>query len=148
GQLSKGYRQRVGLAQAMIDNPELLIPDERTTGLDPNQIVEIRQPLPELGEEKTLSLSTHIVPEVEATCDRLQIIHKGTTVADGTADTLRKQASGGELIHVKIEDADPSSVINTVRKLPTVYQATILDEKSGHFELESKVGTSSKRDIF
>ncbi|HYC85644.1 MAG TPA: ATP-binding cassette domain-containing protein, partial [Chryseosolibacter sp.] len=104
GELSKGYRQRVGLAQAMIHDPEILVLDEPTTGLDPNQIVEIRQLIRELGKAKTVILSTHILPEVEATCDRILIINKGKIVADGTADTLRKQAAGGELLRVRIED--------------------------------------------
>jgi len=74
GELSKGYRQRVGLAQALIHDPEILILDEPTTGLDPNQIVEIRNLIKEIGSEKTVILSTHILPEVEATCDRMMII--------------------------------------------------------------------------
>ena len=94
GELSKGYRQRVGLAQAMIHDPAVLILDEPTTGLDPNQIVEIRELIRQLGKEKTVILSTHILPEVEATCDRILIINKGKIVADGTAQTLRKQSQG------------------------------------------------------
>jgi ABC-2 type transport system ATP-binding protein len=85
GELSKGYRQRVGLAQAMIHDPQVLILDEPTTGLDPNQIVEIRKLIKEIGREKTVILSTHILPEVEATCDRILIINNGKIVADGTA---------------------------------------------------------------
>src|SRR5690554_4147585 len=104
GELSKGYRQRVGLAQALIHDPEVLILDEPTTGLDPNQIVEIRKLIRELGRAKTVILSTHILPEVEATCDRILIINKGKIVADGTADTLRRQATGTELLKVRIED--------------------------------------------
>ena len=77
GELSKGYRQRVGLAQALIHDPEILILDEPTTGLDPNQIVEIRNLIKEIGTEKTVILSTHILPEVEATCDRIMIINQG-----------------------------------------------------------------------
>ena len=93
GELSKGFRQRVGLAQAMIHDPEILILDEPTTGLDPNQIVEIRKLIREVGREKTVILSTHILPEVEATCDRILIINNGKIVADGSADNLRKQAN-------------------------------------------------------
>jgi len=84
GSLSKGYRQRVGLAQALIHDPEILILDEPTSGLDPNQIVEIRGLISELGKEKTVMLSTHIMQEVEAICDRVIIIHKGIIVADET----------------------------------------------------------------
>jgi ABC-2 type transport system ATP-binding protein len=101
GELSKGYRQRVGLAQAMIHDPEILILDEPTTGLDPNQIVEIRKLIRDLGKEKTVILSTHILPEVEATCDRILIINKGKIVADGTAENLRKQSAGQEIVKIK-----------------------------------------------
>ena len=97
-ELSKGYRQRVGLAQAMIHDPDILILDEPTTGLDPNQIVEIRKLIKELGKEKTVILSTHILPEVEATCDRIIIINNGKIVADGTSEVLRKQAQGQEVL--------------------------------------------------
>ena len=86
GELSKGYKQRVGLAQAMIHDPDILILDEPTSGLDPNQIVEIRKLIRKLGKQKTVILSTHILPEVEATCDRILIINNGKIVADGTAD--------------------------------------------------------------
>ncbi len=93
-ELSKGYRQRVGLAQALIHDPQVLILDEPTTGLDPNQIVEIRELIRKIGREKTIILSSHILAEVEATCDRILIINKGHIVADGTADQLRKASSG------------------------------------------------------
>ena len=88
GELSKGYRQRVGLAQAMIHDPEILILDEPTSGLDPNQIVEIRELIRKVGTHKTVILSTHILPEVEATCDRMLIINKGKIVADGTPESF------------------------------------------------------------
>src|SRR5690625_7812903 len=88
-ELSKGYRQRVGLAQAIIPDPDVLILDEPTTGLDPNQIIENRSLIKKLGEEKTVILSSHILSEVEATCDRILIIHRGLIVADGTAESLR-----------------------------------------------------------
>jgi ABC-2 type transport system ATP-binding protein len=88
GQLSKGYRQRVGLAQAMVHDPDLLILDEPTSGLDPNQIVEIRELIKELGREKTVILSTHILPEVQASCGRIIIINKGKLVADDTPEVL------------------------------------------------------------
>src|SRR5579863_7058157 len=104
GELSKGYRQRVGLAQAMIHDPKVLILDEPTSGLDPNQIVEIRRLIKELGKEKTVILSSHILPEVEATCDRILIISKGKIVADGTSENLRRQSQGRELLRIRIED--------------------------------------------
>lgn len=148
GELSKGYRQRVGLAQAMIHDPEILILDEPTTGLDPNQIVEIRKLIRELGKEKTVILSTHILPEVEATCDRILIINKGKIVADGTADTLRKQATGQELIKVRIEDGDADTILNELRRLPATDRVELVDKNLNRFEVQSKTGTSSKREIF
>lgn len=148
GELSKGYRQRVGLAQAMIHDPEILILDEPTTGLDPNQIVEIRKLIRELGKEKTVILSTHILPEVEATCDRILIINKGKIVANGTADTLRKQAAGQELIKVRIEDGGAEEVLNELRRLPTTDRVELVDKNLSRFEIQSKTNTSSKREIF
>ncbi len=97
GQLSKGYRQRVGLAQAMIHDPEVLILDEPTTGLDPNQLAEIRELIRNIGKEKTVLLSTHIMQEVEALCDRVIIINKGQLVANDSTSTL--QRSGSEQIY-------------------------------------------------
>lgn len=94
-ELSKGYRQRVGLAASMLHDPACLILDEPTTGLDPNQIVEIRKLIRHLGEQKTVLLSSHILPEVQAVCDRLMIIDKGQLQAMGTTDELAKQAQGG-----------------------------------------------------
>jgi len=94
GQLSKGYRQRVGLAQAMVHDPDILILDEPTSGLDPNQIVEIRELIKDIGREKTVVLSTHILPEVEATCSRIIIIAEGKVVADDTAAALSERKSG------------------------------------------------------
>jgi ABC-2 type transport system ATP-binding protein len=103
GELSKGYRQRVGLAQAMIHDPEILILDEPTVGLDPNQIVEIRSLIKELGRAKTLILCTHILSEVEAACKRVLIIHRGKIVADGTTESLRAAASGRDRLTVEIK---------------------------------------------
>ncbi|NNF03992.1 MAG: ATP-binding cassette domain-containing protein [Rhodothermales bacterium] len=96
--LSKGYRQRVGLAQALIHDPPILILDEPTTGLDPNQIVEIRELIKDIGREKTVLLSTHILPEVQASCDRVLIIHRGKLVADGTPDDLQAGHTGAQRV--------------------------------------------------
>lgn len=101
GELSKGYRQRVGLAQAMLHDPQVLILDEPTSGLDPNQIVEIRQLIKDLGKEKTVILSTHILGEVEAVCDRAIIINKGKIVADATIGELKRQFSGQSIVTVE-----------------------------------------------
>ena len=148
GELSKGYRQRVGLAQAMIHDPEILILDEPTTGLDPNQIIEIRKLIRDLGKEKTVILSTHILPEVEATCDRILIINKGTIVADGTANTLRKQAQGNEILRVRIEDGDSKMIQESLNELVTVKEVNFVNRDNNLFELQSESEQSSKREIF
>ncbi|RMG87914.1 MAG: ATP-binding cassette domain-containing protein [Bacteroidetes bacterium] len=147
-ELSKGYRQRVGLAQAMIHDPEILILDEPTTGLDPNQIVEIRELIRHLGKEKTVILSTHILPEVEATCDRILIINKGKIVADGTAGTLRKQAQGQQILHVRIEDGDLNDIHQKLSALPSVAMVDFLDKTQNRFEIQSQPEAHSNRDIF
>ncbi len=148
GELSKGFQQRVGLAQAMIHDPDILILDEPTAGLDPNQIVEIRRLIRELGKEKTVILCTHILPEVEATCDRILIINRGKIVADGTADTLRKQAKGQEILLVRIEDGDSNEVFEAVQGLPSVAMVDFADRQLNRFEVHSRPDTSSRRDIF
>jgi len=102
GELSRGYRQRVGLAQALIHDPDILILDEPTAGLDPNQIAEIRSLIKQLGAEKTVILSTHILPEVEATCDRAVIINEGAIVASGTTEELVNMGESGDTVHVQI----------------------------------------------
>lgn len=104
-QLSKGYKQRVGLAQAMIHNPEVLILDEPTSGLDPNQITEIRRLITAFGKDRTILLSTHIMQEVKAMCNRVIIINKGKIAADGTVDELQQQFSGKQLLTVKFKHA-------------------------------------------
>lgn len=148
GELSKGYRQRVGLAQAMIHDPEILILDEPTTGLDPNQIVEIRKLIRELGKEKTVILSTHILPEVEATCDRILIINKGKIVADGTAENLRKQATGQEIFKVRIEDGQAEEILHELRRIKTIDLVELVDKGLNRFEVQSRADASSKREVF
>jgi ABC-2 type transport system ATP-binding protein len=101
GELSKGFRQRIGLAAAILHRPDLLILDEPTEGLDPNQRVEIRRLIAELGRERTVMLSTHVLSEVQSMCSRLLIINRGKVVADGAVDTLVSQASAG--VHVSVE---------------------------------------------
>ena len=105
GTLSKGYRQRVGLAQAMIHEPKVLILDEPTTGLDPNQIVEIRELIKRIGQKKTIILSTHILPEVETTCSRVLIINEGRIVASGTPAELAGQSESEQRIMLTIKAA-------------------------------------------
>jgi ABC-2 type transport system ATP-binding protein len=147
GQLSKGYRQRVGLAQAMIHDPEVLILDEPTTGLDPNQIVEIRKLIKDLGKEKTVILSSHILSEVEATCDRILIINKGRIVADGSADTLRHQAQGKELLTIHIE-ADKGDINKELLGLKSVETVNPIIGKANWFQIQSKPEATSRKEIF
>jgi ABC-2 type transport system ATP-binding protein len=147
GELSKGFQQRVGLAQAIIHNPEILILDEPTSGLDPNQIAEIRRLIRELGREKTVILSTHILPEVEATCDRIFIINKGKIVADGTAESLRKQAQGSDILRVKIEDGEPDHIYKSLQSLKSVSMVEFADRKLNRFDIHCS-GEEVKREIF
>jgi len=119
GELSKGYRQRVGLAQAIIHDPEILILDEPTIGLDPNQVVEIRRLIAELGHKKTLVLCTHILSEAEAVCSRVLIINRGKIVADGTPETLRAGLQGRQRLLVQVKgDGDLDGVVQRLAALP------------------------------
>jgi len=146
-ELSKGFRQRVGLAQAMIHDPEVLILDEPTAGLDPNQIVEIRNLIKELGKEKTVILSSHILSEVEATCDRILIINRGKIVADGSSDTLRQQAQGQELVSVHVE-GDKAKIKKALTGLASVEKVNEENNRSGFYLVQSKPELSSRKDIF
>ena len=114
GQLSKGYRQRVGLAQAMLHDPKVLILDEPTSGLDPNQLTEIRKLIKELGKEKTVILSTHIMQEVEAICDKVVIINKGELVADADTKTLQSQTAGKAIYKVSFDKAITKTALQNI----------------------------------
>lgn len=122
GTLSKGYRQRVGLAAAILHSPRVLVLDEPTVGLDPKQIIAIRELIRELGRDRTLLLSTHILPEVEQLCDRVVIIDQGRLVADGTPGELRQRASGSSLLRLEIKDA-PATVLDVLGQMPGVVDA-------------------------
>jgi ABC-2 type transport system ATP-binding protein len=117
GELSKGLKQRVGLAHAMMSDPEILVLDEPTSGLDPNQIVEIRDIIREIGREKTVILSTHILSEAEATCDRIVIIHQGRIVADDRTENLKQSGSHTRRIHLALQNADPADAIATLNTI-------------------------------
>lgn len=136
-ELSKGYRQRVGLAQAMLHDPAVLILDEPTSGLDPNQIAEIRELIKNLGKHKTVILSTHILPEVEATCDRIVIVNRGKIVADGTADSLKQMTSGQVLYRVgvagvAVEEINQAlSDLKGVEQVSTNANSNLLDVQCG-----------------
>ena len=147
-ELSKGYKQRVGLAQALIHDPEVLILDEPTSGLDPNQIVEIRELIKKIGREKTVILSSHILAEVEATCDRILIINKGKIVADGTSKDLRKQSEGREILKIKIEEGDKNDIFKALQEVETIAVADFSKNDSHSFEIQSKPELSSRKPIF
>jgi len=133
----------------MIHDPEILILDEPTTGLDPNQIVEIRKLIKEIGKQKTVILSTHILPEVEATCDRILIINKGKIVADGTSDMLRKRARGEEMVRIQIKDSGNKDVVATALKgLDSVAVVDFVKESNDSFYVTSKENQNSRKDIF
>ncbi|MGD8664925.1 MAG: ATP-binding cassette domain-containing protein [Desulfobacterales bacterium] len=115
GELSKGYKQRVGLAHAMMNDPEVLVLDEPTSGLDPNQIVEIRKIIKEIGQKKTIILSTHILSEAEATCDRIVIISQGKIVADGSAENLKQSTRGKNIMKLSVQNADLKTLRETLK---------------------------------
>jgi len=123
GQLSKGYKQRVGLAASMIHDPEVLILDEPTIGLDPNQIREIRDLIRELGRRRTVVLSTHILPEVEAVADRVIIIHRGRVVAEDTTDGLSRMGRKGPVLSLEFARGDLDEIKRAIEALPGVESA-------------------------
>lgn len=131
GELSKGYKQRVGLAHAMMNDPEILVFDEPTSGLDPNQIVEIREIIRRIGKEKTIILSTHILSEAEATCDRVVIINQGKIVADGNMETLRQSASGEYLIHLSLQNANVEAVQKKLGSMNGIVDIESVGEDEG-----------------
>jgi ABC-2 type transport system ATP-binding protein len=148
GEMSKGYRQRVGLAQAMIHDPEVLILDEPTSGLDPNQIVEIRQLIRKLGQAKTVILSTHILPEVQATCDRVLIINEGSIVADGTPQQLQQQFQGSDalLLELKTPSAHPVEEIAPMLRSIAGVAGVSLDEHAAGIS-RFRIAVESRADI-
>ena len=146
--LSKGYRQRVGLAQALIHNPDVLILDEPTAGLDPKQIIETRELIRSLGGDHTIVLSTHILPEVAQTCHRVVIINKGRVVAVDTPDNLTARLKGAETMYVQVDtDADDAGPV--LSALPGVSRIAISEQRGTliGFEVESERGTDVRRDL-
>jgi ABC-2 type transport system ATP-binding protein len=141
GQLSKGYKQRVGLAAAIIHQPEVIILDEPTSGLDPNQIVEIRQVIQELGQHKTVLLSTHIMQEVEAICDQVIIINKGAVVANDSMENLTKQQARP---FIKVSLAEPLEAA-WLSRLPSVEYVEKLD--SYQWQLHTQDAGSCRREL-
>jgi len=143
GALSKGYRQRVGLAQALIHDPKVLILDEPTTGLDPNQLADIRQLIRTLGKEKTVILSTHIMQEVEAICDRVIIINRGKIIADGSSASLTKASNSGEIILVEFEQSVNK---DSLLQIDGVSDADNI--QGNHWKLKTQPGADSRGALF
>jgi len=144
GALSKGYRQRVGLAQALIHDPKVLILDEPTSGLDPNQIVEIRNLIVEVGKEKTIMLSTHIMQEVEAICDKIIILNKGQIVANDITQNIHNQAKSENQVILVEFNTNPSE--NELLGISGVTKAVQI--KPNHWALESSTQNDAREDIF
>ena len=134
-ELSKGFRQRVGLAQAMIHDPEILIMDEPTSGLDPNQIIEIRELIKKLGKEKTVILSTHILSEAEATCSRMVIIDQGRLIADGSLAEVSRLATGQNVHKIKAR-GDKAVIERELKNLPGAIEFKLTSEESGLYAYE------------
>jgi ABC-2 type transport system ATP-binding protein len=145
--LSKGYRQRTGLAQAILHEPEVLILDEPTVGIDPIQVVETRQLIKELGKEQTLLLSTHILPEVSATCDRVIIINQGSIVAEDTPDNLAVRLRGSEQVQAEIRGPS-ADVIKAIRDLSGVTSARHIETATGsRYNIESSAGNDIREKV-
>jgi ABC-2 type transport system ATP-binding protein len=146
--LSKGYKQRVGLAQALLNDPPVLILDEPTIGLDPKQIHEVRELIKELAGNHTVILSTHILPEVEQTCHRVIIIDKGKIAAVGTPAGLRLQAKGAEQVIVEVEGPQ-AEVLARLKATPTIAQvrAVATDNGRSRFEIEGDAHVDVRRDV-
>ena len=140
--LSKGYKQRVGLAHAMMNDPEILILDEPTSGLDPNQIVEIREIVKQIGKEKTIILSTHILSEAEATCDRVVIINRGKIVADGSTESLKESAVDKKNIHLSLQNSDFKAVESVMSTIDGITGITRVEETDGQLDVQLRCDSS------
>jgi len=147
GQLSKGYRQRVGLADALLAEPDLLILDEPTIGLDPVQIRQVRQLIKDLGKRHTILLSSHILPEVEMTCNRVIIIHHGKILASDTPENLTKALRAGGLITVEIRGADVPAKLREVAGVDSV-ECTTGDDGFVHATVQPKADADPREAIY
>ena len=148
--LSKGYRQRVGLAQALVGNPNTLILDEPTVGLDPKQIIEIRSLIKKLGKNHTVILSSHILPEIQAVCDRIVVIDKGKLVANDTAENLSRNLSADHKLTVQIEglDKDVKPLLEAIPDMVEVHVNREVEKRVFEYELNAKEGADIRREVF
>jgi ABC-2 type transport system ATP-binding protein len=150
-ELSKGLKQRVGLAHAMMEDPEILVLDEPTSGLDPNQIVEIRGIIREIGKEKTVVLSTHILSEAEATCDRIIIINKGRIIADGSAEELKQSGSPSDRLYLTLADANEADVrrrLGAVDGVEAIVPADAENAGTLRFEISGPAGMDVRSALY
>ncbi|MEI6455249.1 MAG: ATP-binding cassette domain-containing protein [bacterium] len=145
GALSRGYRQRVGLAQVLIHDPEVLILDEPTSGLDPNQLLDIRTLIQSIGKEKTVIMSTHIMQEVEAICNRAIIIHKGKIIADDTTRNLQHLSSSRNVIRVEFNSPVGEALL---KKIAGVARVVKQGATANHWQLESEAGEDIREEVF
>jgi ABC-2 type transport system ATP-binding protein len=146
GELSKGFKQRVGLAHALMNDPEILVLDEPTSGLDPNQIVEIREIIRKIGKKKTIILSTHILSEAEATCDRIAIIHQGKIVADGSTQSIKQSAGRERTIYITLDNADFDAVRRQLETVGGIVRIDKLAPSDVNF-LDIRISVKSDVDI-
>ena len=146
GELSKGFKQRVGLAHALMNDPEILVLDEPTSGLDPNQIVEIREIIRKIGREKTIILSTHILSEAEATCDRIAIIHQGKIVADGSTQSIKQSAGRDRTIYITLDNTNFDAVLHKLEAIEGIVRMEELVHPDSNF-LDIKISVQSDADI-
>lgn len=148
--LSKGYRQRVGLAQALVGNPQTIILDEPTVGLDPKQIIEIRSLIKKLGKNHTVILSSHILSEVQAICDKIVVINKGELVAFDTAENLSKKLSGDNrlLVHIEGKKDKITAILKEIAGICSVHAGRNVEENVTEYELETLEGSDIRRDLF
>ncbi len=150
GQLSKGYKQRVGLAAALIHDPDVLILDEPTTGLDPNQIIEIREVIRRQGKQKTILFSSHILQEVEALCDRVLVIHKGSIVADDALEVLRSKGNDSQQVRVEFKEPVEAvwlSNLTGVAELQSIQLPGATGKKGSLFSLRCSDAEAVKKQI-
>jgi ABC-2 type transport system ATP-binding protein len=141
----------VGLAHAMMSDPEILVLDEPTSGLDPNQIVEIRDIIKQIGREKTVILSTHILSEAEATCDRIVIINKGKIIADGSAEELKQSADSGRSLNLSLSNADFSEVKEKMEAINGVRTVERINSENGNLlaiRLTCKPATDLRETVY